>query len=491
VAEESEEATPRILRVAAFEGAERPALWVAGAGLASLGLYRALAELGDLRAHMTAYLVIHAFLFAIYAGIVFLLARRVFTLPPWTARRAAPPFVVARRDSAAPPAIVVPEPPPAPRGPLDYPLPPPARDGRPRSRVTPILLVAFAIAFRATLLFVPPSLTDSTIPTIHPPLAEAFAAAARAELGGIGHKGIFILFDLAVAGALALLLRRLGRPMSFAALYLWNPLVVVEVAGSGHTDPLGILLLVLSALFIAGERRALGIASYAASLLARVLPLAFAPIFIRRFKAHHLLLGAGIVVLGVLPYAGSGRAMVSKLAAHAGSADHNSVVFPAVRAALDAVVPVETLEGAVKRLGARLGDPAWCEPLARWVHPDPLARGLLLFVLLAGMIVIGIDVPEIQRELLCAAGLLFVLSPAVHPWLVLWIVPFAAAEVSLPWLLFTGLVPLSYLSLRAPDGRVPLKVLAIEWGAPALLGIVLRVRKQVVARRIRALAARA
>jgi alpha-1,6-mannosyltransferase len=597
VSEVSEAATRRIVRAAASRGTEGSALWVAGAGLVSLALYRALAEIGDLRAHLTVYLVIHSVLFAIYAGIVFLLARRVFTLPPWTARRAAPPFVVSQRDrgiapgsgasvghapsdpsasvaglatavseSAAPdsglpspgadpgtecavvsdetasegppaiqsPAVItLPEAPAAHRASIQ-PVPAPVSpDGRPRGRVTPILLVAFAVAFRITLLFVPASLSDDihryvwdgrvqasgvnpyryapdaeklqslrdeewpkinhrAIPTIYPPLAEAvFGASARGGLGEIGDKAIFVLFDLATACALALLLRRLGRPMSFAALYAWNPLVVVEVAGSGHADPLGVFFLVLAALFIIEEKRVLGIGSYALSILARLLPLAFLPIFIRRFKAHHLLLGAGIVALGYLPYAGARGAMFSGLAAYAEHWDHNAPVFPAVRAALDGMVPVETLKVGVTHLKTMLGDPAWCEPLYRWVYPAPLARGLLALALLVGMILISIDVPEIQRELLCATGLLLVLSPTVHPWYVLWIVPFAATDVSLPWLLFTGLVPFSYLSLRAADGRVPMDVLAMEWGLPAVLGIALLMRKRAVAPRIRALAARA
>jgi len=491
VAEETEEATRRVQRAAMSHGVEPQALWVAGAGIASLALYRSLAELGDLSVHLTAYLVIHAGLFAIYAGVVFLLARRVFTLPPWTARRAAPPLVIARRDSAASPAVVPQDTPPAPPRALEYPIPPPERRVPARSRVTPILLIAFAAGFRITLLFVPASLSPGTTPAIHPPLAEAvFGAAARAGLGEIGAKGILVLFDLATALALALLLRRLGRPLSLAALYLWNPLVVIEIAGGGHKGPLGILFLVLAALFIVGERRALGISSYAVSILARGVPVAFAPIFIRRFKIHHLLLGAGVLVVGALASSGGGGRMLPALAAQAVSADHNAVAFPAVRAGLEAVVPVETLERAVRRLGTKLDRPAWGETLARWVQPDLLARGVLC-ALLAGMILISIDVPEIQRELLCAAGLLLVLSPAVHPWYALWVVPFAAAEVSLPWLLFTGLVPLSYLSLRAPDGRVPMDVLAIEWGAPAVLALALGIRKRIVARRIRALAARA
>src|SRR5262249_23380133 len=82
----SEAATRRIVRAAVARGTERSGFWIAGAGLASLALYRSLAELGDLRAHLTAYLAIHTMLFAIYAGVVFLLAARGLARPPRTSR---------------------------------------------------------------------------------------------------------------------------------------------------------------------------------------------------------------------------------------------------------------------------------------------------------------------------------------------------------------------------------------------------------------------
>ena len=66
-------------------------------------------------------------------------------------------------------------------------------------------------------------------------------------------------------------------------------------------------------------------------------------------------------------------------------------------------------------------------------------------------------------------------DPVLSP---LWVLPFAAVEGSLPWILFSGLAPLSYLSLRAPDGRCPLWVLGLEWGLPAALALVLHFRQR-------------
>jgi len=260
--------------------------------------------------------------------------------------------------------------------------------------------------------------------------------------------------------------------------------------GERYAEPLALILVVLAALFIAGERRILGIGGYALSVLARLLPLSFAPIVIRRFKWPHLLLGATIAALGWLALPGAGAALSTRLADLAAHGGHNVVVFPIVRAAVETAVPAE----AVQR-GASSADPPHGAPiregwLARWRAPGPLALVVLALALLGGTIAISLDVAEITAELLCASALALALAPRVDPWHALWIVPFAAAEVSLPGLLFTGLAPLCYLSLRVPGGQIPTWALALEWGAPALLAIALAARKRAVTHRIRALAAR-
>ena len=110
---------------------------------------------------------------------------------------------------------------------------------------------------------------------------------------------------------------------------------IVEVASSGHSDPIGLLFLVLMTGWILGERRVLSMMGYTASVLARLLPLAFAPIIARRFKAHHLLLAAALIVLGFVPYAGARGELFSGLRAYAENWDYNSVVYPVLRSALE------------------------------------------------------------------------------------------------------------------------------------------------------------
>lgn len=464
---------------------------LAVAGTVSLVLYGGLALAGDLRTSLGLYLAVHGALFAIYSAVILPLLRRT----PRTQGRVDPlrgepgGHPRAANAASAPPSM------------------------------TMGAIVLFAIAFRAVLVLAPPSLSDDIhryvwdgrvqtagvnpyrlapdapelvrlrdagwerinhreIKTIYPPALEMlFLAAAAAGLRETGFKLIFSLFDVASLVALAGILRAAGRTPLLAAIYAWNPLVVIEVAGSGHADPVGLSMLLISVLLIIREQRTLSISAYAASCLARLIPLAFLPIVLRRFKLHHLLFGVLVILIGVAPYAGVEPDLVSGLRAYAENWDYNSVVYPSLRTVLDLILPVETLKDLVTVFKDSIGDPAWCQGLYRYVWPAPLARALLLVAMLAGAAIISFRVPRIERELFLASGLLLALTPTLHPWYLLWVLPFAAAEASIPWILFSGLAPLSYLSHRTADGRVPLWVLAIEWGALAAAVVGQKVRR--------------
>ena len=64
-------------------------------------------------------------------------------------------------------------------------------------------------------------------------------------------------------------------------IFLWNPLLVVEVAGSGHVDILGITFLIVALLYaqIGGYGRAFG--ALAISCLSKFFAICLVPIFWR------------------------------------------------------------------------------------------------------------------------------------------------------------------------------------------------------------------
>ena len=88
------------------------------------------------------------------------------------------------------------------------------------------------------------------LPTIYPPVSQAVFALAvlltPAQSGVFGRilimKTILVLFDTAALGAVLALLRRTGSPINWAIAYGWCPLVIKEIANTGHLDAVAVFL---------------------------------------------------------------------------------------------------------------------------------------------------------------------------------------------------------------------------------------------------------
>src|SRR5262249_13925226 len=78
--------------------------------------------------------------------------------------------------------------------------------------------------------------------TVYPPGAQLFfsSMARLAPNSVLGFKLAILALDLLTIGLLAGWLRDLGRPSSWILLYAWHPLVIVELAGSGHLDAIAV-----------------------------------------------------------------------------------------------------------------------------------------------------------------------------------------------------------------------------------------------------------
>ncbi|MEM1209004.1 MAG: hypothetical protein AAGI54_07025 [Planctomycetota bacterium] len=91
--------------------------------------------------------------------------------------------------------------------------------------------------------------------TIYQPLSQAvFALIAWVAADERAFRLAFALIDTATVGLLAGVLLGSGRSAWWAAVYGWHPLVIAEVAWSGHQDTLGLGL--MAAAVALGERAA-------------------------------------------------------------------------------------------------------------------------------------------------------------------------------------------------------------------------------------------
>ena len=82
--------------------------------------------------------------------------------------------------------------------------------------------------------------------TIYPPVAQMFFfLATRLGENVTTMKAALLACEAVTAGAIAVLLRRLGLPVTRLVAYLWHPLPLWHIANSGHIDSLMVALMML------------------------------------------------------------------------------------------------------------------------------------------------------------------------------------------------------------------------------------------------------
>ena len=126
---------------------------------------------------------------------------------------------------------------------------------------------------------------------IYPPLMELVFRESTRLLYAVSpnpnvlwHKFPFVLGDLAILALLAGQVRA-GRIRNYQlAMYAWNPLVIVEIAGSGHMDSLAMLAMLGAVLLLERQRSVLSTTLLSAAAVLKVWPLVFVPLWLRHLN---------------------------------------------------------------------------------------------------------------------------------------------------------------------------------------------------------------
>ncbi len=299
-------------------------------------------------------------------------------------------------------------------------------------------------------------INNAQLPTIYPPFAQlGFRLAARLPLAPLSAwKIVVAAADLGVTASLWI-----GGSELAALAWLASPLVLVEIGLNGHLDVLG-LALVCAALLLVRRRRLLSGVFIGLATATKLLPVYLLLVV----RDRRLLLGALVALLvAIAPFVGAGRQLGGSLGEFGRRWRANDGVFALVQAGARGVVWIAGKRQPVDE--TRLG------PLARLItgrdrdasaYPDELAGALaraLTLLLYVAVLLVGAhrvrDRPIEARALRLAElgfGAFLLLTPVLHPWYVLWVLP--------PMLLRgperAGALPWLWLAATAPLGHVPL-----------------------------------
>src|SRR5215469_5832229 len=101
------------------------------------------------------------------------------------------------------------------------------------------------------------NLNNPDLPSPYPAGAQLFFRAVTAiQESAFALKIAFVLCESAIAFLLLDVLRHNRQGEHLVLAYAWNPLLAIEVAGSGHVDIVGALMLLISAVALGRRWRA-------------------------------------------------------------------------------------------------------------------------------------------------------------------------------------------------------------------------------------------
>ncbi len=298
--------------------------------------------------------------------------------------------------------------------------------------------------------------TPETRTLNHPELASPYPAGAELFFRAVtaiyesifALKVAFVLCDFAIVLILLDILRRSGQAAHWVLAYAWNPLLAMEVAGSGHIDIVGVLLLLISAAALGRRWRAIAAVAFGMAVAVKLLPIILLPLYWKRVRIRDGALAAIVVALVYLPFLNHGRIPTGSLGTYVQSFRFNDPVFAMLEgvASPQAVVGIAALAGFLVAIWLRRKSTEWSSDAFAW----PMAASLL-----------------------CA--------PVIYPWYLLWLLPFLRSTTTVPLMIWTiSVIPTYYVWHLRRVGRpwlLPGWIMLLEYGVLAVCIAAIGVRK--------------
>jgi alpha-1,6-mannosyltransferase len=287
------------------------------------------------------------------------------------------------------------------------------------------------------------TLNNPDVPSPYPAGAQLFFRGVTAI-----HESIFALklafafCGWAIVLVLLDLLRCRGEGAHWVLAYAWNPLLAIEVAGSGHIDIVGVLLLVVSAAALGRRWRTVAALAFGVAVAVKLLPIVLLPLYWKRVRVRDAALATIVVSFLYIPFFNHGRIPIGSLATYVQRFRFNDPLFAMLErvAAPQLVVGLAVLVGFVTAFWLRRTD-AFAWPMA--------------------------------ATLLCA--------PVVYPWYLLWLLPFVRSASTVPLIIWTvSIIPTYYVWHLRTLGRpwlVPGWIMLLEYGSVAMAGAIIWFRR--------------
>ena len=237
------------------------------------------------------------------------------------------------------------------------------------------------------------------------------------------------------------------QPAHWVLAYAWHPLLAAEVAGSGHVDIVGALLLLISVAALGRRWRAVAAVAFALAVGVKFIPIVLLPLYWKRVRLRDGVLGAVVMGLLYVPFLSGRKIPIGSLGA---SCRVSGLMIRCLRGwNTDGSAGhcwLAVLAGLLTAFWFRRKSTAWSSEAIAW----PMAASLL-----------------------CA--------PVVYPWYLLWLLPFLRSISTVPLIIWTvSIIPTYYVWHLRAIGRpwvVPGWIMLLEYGSLAVAGAIIVFRQ--------------
>jgi alpha-1,6-mannosyltransferase len=261
-------------------------------------------------------------------------------------------------------------------------------------------------------------------------------------------KLAMVACDLLTVAVLVAWLRSTRRSPWLALLYAWNPLVILEVAHSGHVDALGALWIAVAAWMLSTGRGMRATIAFVLAVTSKLLPIVLLPLFWKRVRLRDAAMALVVLAALYYPFRSAGTLALGAVPNVIAAIRFNGPLFMGLRlmSTPQAAAVVAVLAGLATAVWMRARRPAG----------DPAAWAWPMAVSLAA-------------------------APVVYPWYLLYFTPFLFSRATIPLVAWTYSVLPVYvvweLSRHGHRWRVPWWIMVVEYGVVLMVLIVPKVLK--------------
>ena len=264
-------------------------------------------------------------------------------------------------------------------------------------------------------------------------------------------KWALVACDLLTIWVLIAWLRDTRRSPWLALVYAWNPLVILEVAHSGHIDALGALWIAVSAWMLSTGRGMRASIAFVLAVATKLLPIVLVPLYWKRIRVRDAAVAALVLAALYYPFRSAGLLPLGAVPNVVAFIRFNGPVFKWLALTFD------PQKAAAVALLAGLGVATWMR--FRRTADDPAAWAWPMAVSLAA-------------------------APVIYPWYLLYFTPFLFTRAALPLMVWTySVLPVYIVWHLSKSGHrwfVPTAVMWVEFAVVVVAMVVLMVKRDQV-----------